>query len=98
MLWDTANIDYKHKNNKHDATKELAEQFNCDSTEVMRKWKIILAQFRRERKKISDSKSLGAGVGDIYKPKWFAFEHLAFIHGRDCPNVSVNTEWQMNQQ
>ncbi|MPC41102.1 hypothetical protein E2C01_034686 [Portunus trituberculatus] len=64
----------------------------------MRKWKIILAQFRRERKKIADSKASGSGIGDIYKPKWFAFEHLAFIHGRDCPNVSVNTEWQSNQQ
>ncbi|KAK8406348.1 hypothetical protein O3P69_007211 [Scylla paramamosain] len=64
----------------------------------MRKWKIILAQFRRERKKIVESKTSGSGREDIYKPKWFAFEHLAFIHGRDCPNVSVNTEWQINQQ
>ncbi|XP_045130726.1 uncharacterized protein LOC123515897 isoform X1 [Portunus trituberculatus] len=88
----------KTRTKKHDATKELGEEFNCDSTEVMRKWKIILAQFRRERKKIADSKASGSGIGDIYKPKWFAFEHLAFIHGRDCPNVSVNTEWQSNQQ
>lgn len=98
VLWDTTNKDYKDKNKKHDATKELGENFSCDSTEVMRKWKIILAQWRRERKKIADSKASGSGVGDIYKPKWFAFEHLAFIHGRDCPNVTVNTEWETNEQ
>ena len=77
----------------------MGEEFSCDSTEVMRKWKIILAQCRRERKKIAESKASGCGVGDIYKPKWFAFEHLGFIHGRDYSNVTVNnTEWETNQQ
>lgn len=66
VLWDSSHSDYKNKNKKHDATQELAQSFNCDSTEVMRKWKIILAQYRREKKKIADSKSSGSGILDIY--------------------------------
>lgn len=34
----------KIETKKHEATQELAQSFSCDLTEVMRKWKIILAQ------------------------------------------------------
>lgn len=98
LLWDTSHNDYKNRNKKHDAIQELAERFNCDSTEVMRKWKIILAQYRREKKKISESKASGAGISDLYKPKWFGFTYLAFFHGRDEPNASMSTHDEINEQ
>lgn len=98
VLWDSSHSDYKNKNKKHDATQELAQNFNCDSTEVMRKWKIILAQYRREKKKIADSKSSGSGILDIYKPKWFAYAYLNFIHGRDEPNASLNSHDEINER
>ncbi|XP_077298565.1 uncharacterized protein LOC143919879 [Arctopsyche grandis] len=98
FLWDSSHNDYKNRNKKHDATQELAQSFNCDSTEVMRKWKIILAQYRREKKKISDSKSSGSGISDKYKPKWFAYAYLNFFHGRDEPNASMNSQDEINDQ
>ncbi|CAH1977932.1 unnamed protein product [Acanthoscelides obtectus] len=64
----------------------------------MRKWKIILAQYRREKKKISDSKSSGSGFSDVYKPKWFAYAYLNFFHARDEPNTSMNSQDEINEQ
>ncbi|CAH2007586.1 unnamed protein product [Acanthoscelides obtectus] len=64
----------------------------------MRKWKIILAQYRREKKKISDSKSSGSGFSDVYKPKWFAYAYLNFFHARDEPNTSTNSQDEINEQ
>ena len=49
VLWDSSHVDYKRRNKKHDANQELAEKLHCDTTEVLRKWKIILAQYRREK-------------------------------------------------
>jgi len=59
ILWDSSHNDYKNRNK---TTTPLAQSFICDSTEVMRKRKIILTQYRRENKKISDSKSSGSGI------------------------------------
>ncbi|XP_047525149.1 uncharacterized protein LOC125063005 isoform X1 [Pieris napi] len=98
ILWDSSHHDYKNRNKKHDATQDLAQRFNCDSTEVMRKWKIILAQYRREKKKISDSKSSGSELSEIYKPKWFGYAYLKFFHGRDEPNVSMSSQDEINEQ
>ncbi|XP_039759704.1 uncharacterized protein LOC120633561 [Pararge aegeria] len=64
----------------------------------MRKWKIILAQYRREKKKIAESKSSGSGISNIYKPKWFGYAYLNFFHGRDEPNASVNSLDEINEQ
>ncbi|XP_045533295.1 uncharacterized protein LOC123720638 [Pieris brassicae] len=64
----------------------------------MRKWKIILAQYRREKKKILDSKSSGSGISDIYKPKWFGYAYLNFFQGRDELNVSISSQDERNEQ
>ncbi|CAH2010735.1 unnamed protein product, partial [Acanthoscelides obtectus] len=90
--------DYKNRNKKHYATQESAQSFNCDWTEVMRKWKTILAQYRREKKKIADSKSSGSGFSDLYKPRWFAYAFLNLFHGRDEPNTSMNLQDEINEQ
>jgi hypothetical protein len=71
VLWDSSHIDYKSRNKKHDANQELAEKFDCDTTKVLRKWKIILAQYRQEKQKIKLSKTSGIGASDVYKPKLF---------------------------
>ena len=48
VLWDTANSDYKDKNKKHDATKELAEnwtfvhtQFSTSAARTVRVRKLL---------------------------------------------------------
>ncbi|CAH1959966.1 unnamed protein product [Acanthoscelides obtectus] len=64
----------------------------------MRKWKTILAQYRREKKKIADSKSSGSGFSDLYKPRWFAYAYLNLFHGRDEPNTSMNSQDEINEQ
>ena len=98
VLWDSSNGDYKSRNKKHDANQELAERFDCDTTEVLRKWKIILAQYRREKQKIKSSKMSGVGASDVYKPKWFGFEYLQFLRERDAPTDSINTLDGINEQ
>ncbi|XP_072381780.1 uncharacterized protein [Diabrotica undecimpunctata] len=98
LLWDSSHNEYKNRFKKGDATQELAQTFDYDSTEVMRKWKIILAQYRREKKKIADSKSSGSEISDVYKPKWFAYAYLNFFHGRDEPNTSLNSQDEINEQ
>ncbi|CAH1967199.1 unnamed protein product [Acanthoscelides obtectus] len=98
LLWDSSHNDYKNRNKKHDATQESAQSFSCDATEVMRKWKTILAQYRREKKKIADSKSSGSGFSDLYKPRWFAYAYLNLFHGRDEPNTSMNSQDEINEQ
>jgi hypothetical protein len=51
VLWDSSHVDYKSHNKKQDANQELTEKFNCDTREVLRKLKIILAQYRWVKQK-----------------------------------------------
>ncbi|XP_039277759.1 uncharacterized protein LOC120349991 [Nilaparvata lugens] len=98
VMWDVCHVDYKNRNKKHDAMNKISEIFKCDTTEVLRKWKIILAQFRREKQKIKASKRMGSAASEVYILKWFGSQHLEFLNDRDEPNESINTLDDINDQ
>jgi hypothetical protein len=43
-----------------------------------KKVKSLLAQYRRERRKVADAKKSGRGAEDIEVPKWFAYQRFTF--------------------
>ncbi|KAK7072330.1 hypothetical protein SK128_019299 [Halocaridina rubra] len=64
-----------------------------ERAEVERKMRTVLAQFRRELKKIKDSKS-GDGAVDVYKTSWFAFDSLSFLNNTTTPHETDEAELQ----
>ncbi|XP_050509166.1 uncharacterized protein LOC126886336 [Diabrotica virgifera virgifera] len=92
-LWNTKHAQYKCRNAKHDAWTTLAEKTGSNIEEVKRKMKNVIAQFYRERKKYRTLKK--SGTGAVFISKWFAYEVLLFLAGRNkvrkCTEKGITT-------
>jgi hypothetical protein len=40
-----------------------------------------MATYRKLLNKVRASKGTGSGTDDVYKPDWFAYESMTFLHG-----------------
>ncbi|KAK7068178.1 hypothetical protein SK128_025789, partial [Halocaridina rubra] len=92
-LWDATCTDYKNKIQKADAWRDISAAMGVERAEVERKMRTVLAQFRRELKKIKDSKS-DDGAVDVYKTSWFAFDSLSFLNNTTTPHETDEAELQ----
>lgn len=94
-LWKTKSKDYMNRNKKNDAYKILVEKWKeaeKTATKEMVKTKInsLRSGFRRETKKIVESKRSGAGQDDIYIPHLWYYDLLLFLKDQDMPRSSVS--------
>ena len=55
-LWDVASLDYKNRNTRRDAIHELAIKYGVSDPEMGKKIHNLKSQFRRELKKVKESK------------------------------------------
>ena len=46
--------------------------------------------FRKELKKVNDSKTSGAGADDTYTPSLWYFQELLFLTDQDVPRTGIN--------
>ncbi|XP_063876929.1 uncharacterized protein LOC135109480 [Scylla paramamosain] len=94
-LWQLKNKNYKNKTVRSrslDAmTKQLMGTMNCLITPaiIMKKLHTLRSQFRRELKQIKTSQKSGTGTNDLYVPKLWCYDALAFLGDGDTPRDST---------
>lgn len=58
---------------------------------VVKKINNLRSTFRKELKKVNDSKRSGAGSDDIYVPSLWYFNNLMFLVDQETPDTSEST-------
>ncbi|XP_070150611.1 uncharacterized protein [Polyergus mexicanus] len=96
LLWDHNTPDYTDRNKRIHAWKEIADELGCDVMTVERKLKSLKTHFMSVHKAYTKHRlkgDLNPGSA-IIKPKWFAYDALAFLNkgrlmriNRETPNV-----------
>ncbi|KAF5303597.1 hypothetical protein FQR65_LT08198 [Abscondita terminalis] len=94
-LWQITCPEYTNKNLKNVSYKELVaycQKFykEADKTFVQQKLQNLRTAFRKELKKVEDSKRSGAGIDDIYVPKLWYFDLLLFTKNDELPRQSID--------
>jgi len=93
-LWDVRSKDYCNRDKKNAAYKKLLVFYkvlknNSTIDDVKKKINTLRSNFRKELKKINDSKRSGAGTDDVYQPSSWLFEELSFLTDLEQPTKSV---------
>lgn len=92
LLWDECHEHYKLKHKRHDALVTLSVAFGVDKSHTEKRIKNLQTRFSKEYKKAKDSQRSGAGVEDIYVPKWYAYDALLFLRNKNRPRPTTSTE------
>ncbi|KAJ8929239.1 hypothetical protein NQ314_018118, partial [Rhamnusium bicolor] len=82
--------DYHNKIKRNSALDELIEVYKkikpgCTRNDVKKKINSLRTNFRKEFKKIVQSKRSGAGASDVYKPSSWVFYELQFLQEHEQP-------------
>jgi hypothetical protein len=91
-LWNVISKDYKNQNNKKDAWQYISFHIGVDVDIIEKKVKSLLAQYRRERRKVADAKKSGSGAEDIKVPEWFAYQRFTFLDGINKPRKTKESK------
>jgi hypothetical protein len=91
-VWNVISKDYKNQNKKKEAWQEISFPTGVDVDIIEKKMKSLLAQYRRERRKVTDAKKSGSGADDIKVPKWFAYQRFAFLDGINKPRKTKESK------
>lgn len=94
-LWKTKSSDYKDRNKKDTAYTVLLKKLqeiepNATKKTVTAKINSIRGSFRREMKKIEDSKRSGSGADEIYATHLWYYDLLLFTKDQEMPRESVS--------
>lgn len=93
-LWKTKSSDYKDRNKKDNAYMVLLKKLqeiepNATKKTVTAKINSIRGSFRREMKKIEDSKRSGMGADELYVTHLWYYDLLLFTKDQEIPRKSV---------
>ncbi|XP_071053516.1 uncharacterized protein [Onthophagus taurus] len=93
-IWKLKSKDYTNKSLKEEAHKKLVEKLtevdsNAKKEDVIKKINSLLSCFRKEFKKVTDSKKSGSGFEQVYKPNLWYYELLLFLKDQEIPRESV---------
>ncbi|XP_074036734.1 uncharacterized protein [Leptinotarsa decemlineata] len=94
-LWKTKSRDYKDRNKKDSAHMVLLKKLqeiepNATKKTVTAKINSIRGSFRREMKKIEESKRSGTGADDVYVTHLWYHDLLLFTNYQEMPRESVS--------
>lgn len=95
-LWDIECPSYSNRIKKsatYDVLIEKLKPMEPDAVRdsVVRKINNLRSTFRKELKKVNDSKRSGAGSDDIYVPSLWYFNNLMFLVDQETPDTSEST-------
>ncbi|KAF9424300.1 hypothetical protein HW555_000439 [Spodoptera exigua] len=90
LLWNPRHMDFKNRNKRNDAVRDIASVFNIASSEIERKLKNLSSHYFREKRKYEESKRSGSGRDDVQLPKWFAYKALSFLNDKNAPSSQDN--------
>jgi hypothetical protein len=102
VLWEVCSADYSNRT-KQDEAWDLLVQLTrekipeTDLYFVKKRWISIQASFRKNLRRVRDSKRSGLSADDIYKPTLCYFDLLLFMADQDIPwksksNLAEETE------
>nr|XP_034836340.1 uncharacterized protein LOC117992734 [Maniola hyperantus] len=94
-LWNTKGKEYHNRELKRSAYTKLIEKLkiidpSADKDAVVKKINNIRSTYKKERKKIADSKKSGAGTQEVYKPKLWYYSMLLFLDDQVEPRHSCS--------
>ncbi|XP_047523656.1 uncharacterized protein LOC125062119 [Pieris napi] len=92
LLWDPKQKNYFNKLLKKDAWDELEVELQRPLEQIKKKMDYLLAALRREKQKITKTKTTGQGSDEVYRSSWFAYPHMLFLLDRNKPRDRINTE------
>lgn len=95
VLWDVKHKDYKNRSKKHEAIRNISMTLECDMLEVERKITVLMAQFRKTRKKIQNMKKSGMEDEYIERNTWYGYKQLMFLADRIKPNIAKSSGFQV---
>lgn len=90
-LWNPRHMDFKNRNKRNDAIRDIASVFNIASSEIERKLKNLSSHYFREKRKYEESKRSGSGREDVQLSKWFAYKALSFLSDKNAPVPTLNS-------
>ncbi|XP_041762225.1 uncharacterized protein LOC121601006 [Anopheles merus] len=79
-IWNRKNSGFQNKTKQHDAWREISVILDTPVDCLVRKWKSLCGSFRFYHAKEQKSKVTGSSSSSIYKPKWFAYRAMHFMH------------------
>lgn len=93
-LWKTKSKEYMDRNKKNDAYKILTDKLkeveeNATKETVKTKINTLRGGFRREMKKVLNTKRSGAGTDEVYVPTLWYYDLLLFVKDQEIPRKSV---------
>ncbi|XP_017477060.1 PREDICTED: uncharacterized protein LOC108367033 isoform X2 [Rhagoletis zephyria] len=95
-LWDPSSKSYMNKIKRtagHEKLLLILKKINDNATvgDVRKKINSLRSNYRKELKKIIDSKRSGAGTEDVYIPKSWTFNALHFLNKNEKPvDLTIN--------
>ncbi|XP_062401063.1 uncharacterized protein LOC134092274 [Sardina pilchardus] len=92
-LWNPRAKQYKNRDVKNNAYKELCQQLTdeqqvINEEDVKKKFKNLRTVFTREHSSVLKSNKSGAGADDVYVPKWKYYQVLSFLRDTCNPDES----------
>ncbi|XP_069604914.1 uncharacterized protein [Ranitomeya imitator] len=92
FLWKIKSADYSNRNMKRAAYEKLVALHkehhpteSVDETIVRKKIQALRTVYKKELNKVKKSKKSGAGADDVYVPKLWYFDLLAFTRDQEIP-------------
>jgi hypothetical protein len=94
-LWDTENSHYSNRVKKAAAYDTLIEKLrvlepDASRESVVKKINNLRSTFRKELKKVNDSKRSGTPVDDLYVPSLWYYNELLFLVDQETPDKSLS--------
>jgi hypothetical protein len=95
-LWDTENKHYSNRVQKAAAYDTLIEKLkvlepDASRESVVKKINNLRSTFRKELKKVNDSKRSGTSADDLYVPSLWYYNELLFLVDQETPDRSWPT-------
>lgn len=89
-LWNPTDPNYMNKTKRNAALDKLVSIYSkskpgANRADVRRKINILRSNYRKELKKIEDSKRSGTGADEVYTPTSWVFYSLQFINKFEQP-------------
>lgn len=98
-LWNVRSFDYRNRDKRAAAIRDIAQTISRSVNEVKKKLESLRNQHRRELRLMCTSKKSGAGSDEIHTPKLWCFDILSFLNDGDSvrPAVSNMSSTTSNQ-
>ncbi|KAI4454259.1 hypothetical protein MML48_10g00007979 [Holotrichia oblita] len=94
-LWKIISKEYINKNLKNEAYEKLVKLYKSIYPEanrdfVVKKIQSLRGSFRKEAKKVEESKRSGASANDVYVPSLGYYDMLLFTKDQEIPTSSIS--------